>query len=204
SYAIAHENLGDVYAKMASEAYDKALQLDRSNKTAQTKLSLIRELFSGSSLAPAARASTGQVAQAKPEPVAAPAPAQAAPAQPAPPAGASGDRTTEVMSAVNGWAKAWSDKDVKAYVSHYSPKFDPGGGQSRDAWAATRSDRITRPKSIEVVVQSPEVTFAEADTANVSFRQTYRSDVFTTTGNKTLTLVRSGGRWLIVKEQIDR
>ena len=45
SYAVAHENLGDVYAKMASEAYDKALSLDRSNQTAQTKLSLIRELF---------------------------------------------------------------------------------------------------------------------------------------------------------------
>ncbi|MBC7780927.1 MAG: tetratricopeptide repeat protein, partial [Proteobacteria bacterium] len=46
SYATAHENLGDIYAKMASEAYDKALQLDRSNATVQTKLELIRELFS--------------------------------------------------------------------------------------------------------------------------------------------------------------
>src|ERR1700754_1564087 len=46
SYAIAHENLGDVYAKMASEAYDKALQLDRSDATVQTKLEMIRELFS--------------------------------------------------------------------------------------------------------------------------------------------------------------
>ena len=31
SYATAHENLGDIYAKMASQAYDKALQLDKSN-----------------------------------------------------------------------------------------------------------------------------------------------------------------------------
>lgn len=46
SYATAHENLGDIYAKMASEAYDRALQLDRSNTGVQTKLSLIRELFS--------------------------------------------------------------------------------------------------------------------------------------------------------------
>jgi hypothetical protein len=45
SYATAHENLGDIYAKLASLAYDKALQLDKSNATAQTKLSLIRELF---------------------------------------------------------------------------------------------------------------------------------------------------------------
>lgn len=45
SYATAHENLGDIYAKMASQAYDKALQLDKSNTTAQTKLALVKELF---------------------------------------------------------------------------------------------------------------------------------------------------------------
>jgi tetratricopeptide (TPR) repeat protein len=46
SYATAHENLGDIYAKMASQAYDKALQLDRGNQAAQSKLNLIKELFS--------------------------------------------------------------------------------------------------------------------------------------------------------------
>ena len=45
SYATAHENLGDIHAKLASQAYDKALQLDKGNKTAQTKLNLIKELF---------------------------------------------------------------------------------------------------------------------------------------------------------------
>ena len=44
SYATAHENLGDIYAKMASQAYDRALQLDKSNTAAQTKLSLIKEI----------------------------------------------------------------------------------------------------------------------------------------------------------------
>jgi tetratricopeptide (TPR) repeat protein len=37
SYATAHENLGDVYAKLASQAYDKALQLDSNNQAAQSK-----------------------------------------------------------------------------------------------------------------------------------------------------------------------
>jgi Flp pilus assembly protein TadD len=45
SYATAHENLGDVYAKLASQAYSKALQLDASNTAVQPKLALIRELF---------------------------------------------------------------------------------------------------------------------------------------------------------------
>src|SRR5574340_1063837 len=45
SYATAHENLGDIYAKMASQAYDRALQLDRSNTATQTKLAMIKDLF---------------------------------------------------------------------------------------------------------------------------------------------------------------
>src|SRR5690606_4209586 len=52
SYATAHENLGDIYAKMASQAYDKALQLDKGNRAAQTKLNLIKDLFTDSSRPP--------------------------------------------------------------------------------------------------------------------------------------------------------
>src|SRR5882762_5699791 len=46
SYATAYENLGDVYTKLASQAYDKALQFDSSNSAAKNKLSLIRDLIS--------------------------------------------------------------------------------------------------------------------------------------------------------------
>src|SRR6266403_933111 len=38
SYATAYENLGDVYTKLASQAYDKALQFDSSNSAAKNKL----------------------------------------------------------------------------------------------------------------------------------------------------------------------
>jgi len=47
SYSTAHENLGDIYAKLASQAYGKALQLDQSNAAAQTKLAMIKDLFTG-------------------------------------------------------------------------------------------------------------------------------------------------------------
>jgi len=47
SYATAHENLGDIYAKMASQAYNRALQLDHSNTATQTKLAMIQNLFAG-------------------------------------------------------------------------------------------------------------------------------------------------------------
>ena len=45
AYAVAHENLGDVYARMASQSYAKALQLDTSNAQVAPKLNLIREVF---------------------------------------------------------------------------------------------------------------------------------------------------------------
>lgn len=47
SYSTAHENLGDIYAKMAGQAYSKALQVDDTNSTQlQPKLALIHDLFS--------------------------------------------------------------------------------------------------------------------------------------------------------------
>ena len=44
-YATAHENLGDVYARLASRSYSKALQLDSANAAIPPKLTLIRELL---------------------------------------------------------------------------------------------------------------------------------------------------------------
>jgi tetratricopeptide (TPR) repeat protein len=44
-YPIAHENLGDIYARLASVEYDRAVVLDKTNKSAQAKLALVRELF---------------------------------------------------------------------------------------------------------------------------------------------------------------
>ncbi|MBK9219019.1 MAG: tetratricopeptide repeat protein [Uliginosibacterium sp.] len=56
SYAVAHENLGDLYAKLARQAYDRALQIDAANPTAQTKLNLIRDIISVSSRPGASKA----------------------------------------------------------------------------------------------------------------------------------------------------
>ncbi len=52
SYATAHENLGDVYVRLASQAYSRAQQLDNSNATIPPKQALIRELFSPKPKAP--------------------------------------------------------------------------------------------------------------------------------------------------------
>lgn len=45
-YATAYENLGDVYAKIASQLYEKALQLDSNNRGLRAKLAILRDLAS--------------------------------------------------------------------------------------------------------------------------------------------------------------
>jgi len=77
SYATAHENLGDIYAKMASQAYDKALQLDKGNQGAQTKLNLIKDLFSNNQRPPKVASRTEVASKVAPAPAPTPAPAAA-------------------------------------------------------------------------------------------------------------------------------
>jgi Tfp pilus assembly protein PilF/ketosteroid isomerase-like protein len=55
AYATAYQNLGDVYAQLASQAYAKALQLDKNDGSVQPKLALLRELTAGTTaMSPAA------------------------------------------------------------------------------------------------------------------------------------------------------
>ena len=201
SYAIAHENLGDVYAKMASEAYDKALQLDRSNAAAQTKLAMIKDLFSGSvvpgkgsseTAEPTVSAATTSATTEKPATATAKPAAQSAKAD-----------TDAVLAAVDGWAKAWSTKSADAYLAYYAPGFQVPGGEARASWEATRRDRIVKPKLIEVTVGSPKVSFDANGRAVVKFRQGYKSDTLSTSGAKILTLVKNNDRWQIIQERMN-
>ena len=45
SYATAHENLGDVYAKLAGQSYAKAQQIEPANTSLPAKLALVRQLI---------------------------------------------------------------------------------------------------------------------------------------------------------------
>jgi tetratricopeptide (TPR) repeat protein len=45
NYATAHENLGDVYARLAAQAYGRAQKLASTNASAAPKLALIRQIF---------------------------------------------------------------------------------------------------------------------------------------------------------------
>ena len=226
SYATAHENLGDIYAKLASQAYNKALQLDATSaNSVKPKLALIRDLFSADATsksgrtaaaapAPAAVVATQRPAAAPaaaaPAPVA-PTPAPAAAAAPAPasaptveapapaPATASDSSTQAVTAAVQAWASAWAAKDMKAYLGAYDKSFDPPGNQNRAAWEKEREARIVSKSRISVKLSDINVS-VKGDKATARFRQAYSADALNVTSRKTLDLVQKNGRWTIVRE----
>src|SRR5450759_4629078 len=137
SYATAHENLGDIYAKMASQAYDRALQLDHANTATQTKLAMIQNLFAGGtrSTEPAHNALVSSKAETAPviaeatrsrpdQPASAAAASQAKTETKTEPAAAPEhvarkDSSKEATKTVMAWAAAWSAKDKDKYLSIY-------------------------------------------------------------------------------------
>ena len=223
SYATAHENLGDIYAKLASQAYNKALQLDAANATSvKPKLALIRELFSAdiakgakpAAAAPAPAVVATQRPAPAPAPAAAPAPttapaatAAAPAATPAPAPAAAPDAAKqeaakdakEVTAAVQAWAAAWAAKDMKAYLGAYGKDFDPPGRMTRAAWEKEREARIVGKSKITVQVSDLNVS-VNGNKATARFRQAYSADSLNVSSRKTLDLVESNGRWLIVRE----
>jgi len=278
TYATALENLGDVYAKLASQAYDKALQIDPGSNVPQPKLTLVRTLtgnITGGTIPKLASANTNgskspvvtapatpttpvipaptptpvpapevKKPEPKPEPVT-PIKPVPAPEKPKPvekpvekplekpaekPAEKPTDKTekpskadkaaekaaekaekaaeaaradkdkTVVLNAVNNWAKAWSDMDVKSYLAAYAGDFQTPKGESRKDWADERRARIEEKGHINVKVDVPQVTIKN-DTATVRFRQIYNSNRLTVNSRKTLILVKQGNKWLIKQER---
>ena len=195
SYATAHENLGDIYAKMASLAYDKALALDSKNATAQTKLALIQDMIQGQPRKPAAAKIVAPKPPAKPaQAESAPVKSAAANTTPVNPAPAD----TNIEAAITRWAQAWSSRNVDAYLAAYASDFT-AEGLSRSKWEAQRRARITAPKSIDVKISDLKID-QQGDTASATFRQTYRSDRLSSTVTKTLKLALQNGAWRIVGE----
>ncbi|MCX7155917.1 MAG: tetratricopeptide repeat protein [Rhodocyclales bacterium] len=227
SYATAHENLGDIYARLASQAYDKALQIDSSNSSAQNKLALIRDLMGTASrpgkttkpigdARPTEPVKLAEAPKTVPAPVAAApvtaAPAAAAPAPAAVPAKpveaskpaatkAAGDANAEITNAIDLWAAAWSRKDVKAYLAAYARDFKTPAGESRSAWDAERQKRIAKPGAIQVSYENLRIS-VDGDSATVKFRQHYKSASLKTSSNKMLLMGKRDGKWQILQERV--
>jgi len=226
SYDTAYRNLSKIYAKLATLAYDKALQLGGKNKKTQNnplQLVLLDNLASvqPSPARPATMtpAAPTLIATAKKTP---PPPAPRTPRRPAAekpatraPAKKIAVKTPEkiapelaraeaVVGTVKAWAHAWSEQNVGRYLAFYGEHFAPPRGQSRSHWEKMRRRRIMAPKFIQIKLTAINVTFRDDTHAVVTFRQHYHANTFTGATAKTLTLTRQGKQWLIEDERVRR
>lgn len=207
SYATAHENLGDIYSTMARQAYNRALELDKANDAARVKLAMLDRIVApadGQQSAPVQTASNNRNTSA---PVANTYPV-AATSQPtasssfSQPDNNDADSRQAILGAVQNWSRAWANQDVNGYLASYSPDFNPPKGLSPQKWAAGRRDRLSRPGSIQLTIQTPKVVMVDPRTAEVTFRQRYRADSYQDSVQKRLTMHKLSGRWMILREDV--
>ena len=207
NYGTAFQNLGDVYTRMASRAYAKALQIE--DPESAPKLALLRELYEAPVLtptvataavsAPASRPAAVAVAAAStPAVVSVPAASAAAASSVTASEPRSADDTRAINAAVRDWASAWSRKDLNAYFAAYATDFK-GSDASAAAWQSNRRDRILGKRQISVEVSGLNVSVAKG-VAKVTFRQSYAADLLRVSSQKVLELEQHNGKWLIRKE----
>ena len=207
TYGTAHENIGDVYAKLASQAYDKALQLDSANSGAKLKLTLVRNLIGNTTgganpkktlpitSAPEIDPKSLQVAIKKIEPE----PAKTE-SKPIAKSVVVNNDNESIQKLVESWANAWSDQNTVNYLAHYSKDFQTPNGMSRKAWESERHARIDGKERINVKIESLKVS-VDGNTANAKFRQIYTSNQLKANSRKTLELTKQDGKWLIKQER---
>ena len=179
SYSTAHENLGDIYAKLASQAYSKALQLDGSHaQSVQPKLALIHDLFSTgqaqaqaqalakapSAPAPVTATATQAVSSSTTAPAQATVVAAAATAQPV----ASAQPATATPVTETASSPATEPKAETKTIAKAEPKAEPKAVATADAGQAAKADTppAANVAEVEAAVHAWAKAWAAKDMAN--------------------------------------
>ena len=182
SYLTAHINLGDIFTKMASEAYNKALEIDKSNNIAITKLSMITQLFNYN---PNTKNTVINSINTKKE-----------------------VKITKlskkelkkvILNSIENWKTAWESKDVESYFDSYSSNFIYPNNMTKSQWQKYRTNRILPKKIISISISNIKFKFKK-EKIIATFTQNYKSGRLNQTSNKNLTFVAESGQWFIVEE----
>jgi len=182
SYLTAHINLGDIYTKMASEAYNKALEIDKSNNIAITKLSMITQLFN---YQPNTKNTVIDSIKTKPA---------------AKVTKLSKKRLSQdILNSIKNWKTAWENKDMKSYLNSYASNFKYPNKMTKSDWEKYRTSRIISKKIINLSLSNIQLKFGKGKITAV-FTQNYKSGNLNQTSNKTLIFIEENNDWLILEE----
>ena len=184
SYATAHINLGDLYTRMASESYNQALQIDKSNKNAKTKLSLIKKLFNFQPinknivLAEDTEQKTQSFNEIKNK---------------------ENIINEKIFVMIDNWKNAWMSQNFDQYIGYYSDNFKNNKGMDLEKWKQFRKPRVINKPSINLKLENIEIS-KNKNLYSVSFTQIYKSGDIDSTTKKTLLIESIDDQLKIVNE----
>ena len=104
-----------------------------------------------------------------------------------------------LLDRIEGWSRAWSQKDLDSYLSYYASAFswknlDLQGWRNRKAWLNQRYKTIS--------VQFSDIRFfRQGKMVLATAEEIYRSDRFASAGLKHLYLVQNSEEWRILAEK---
>ena len=177
SYSIAHINLGDIYTRMASDAYRKAFELDKS-PVANNKLQLINELFSYS---PNMKKNDLALSDYKSN------------------TKSKKQEIADLKLLVKTWKSSWENKDLEIYFSTYSKYFNVKGDVNYKKWKKTRTEKIVNKKDINIELSKIEYKFKNGYWY-INMRQAYNSGNYSDNEDKTLVIINESENYKIIEE----
>ncbi len=169
---------------MASESYNQALQIDKSNKNAKTKLSLIKKLFNFQPINKnivltkdtEQKSQTFNEIKNKEEII-----------------------NENILAMIDNWKNAWMSQNFDQYIEYYSANFKNNKGMDIEKWKQFRKPRVINKPSIYLKLENIKIS-KNKNLYSVSFTQTYQSGDIDSTTKKTLLIELIDDQFKIVNE----
>jgi len=183
-YVTAHENIGDLYVKLAARSYKEALS-KRENEQLRSRyenLLRIRKPATEKQVSTESLMSENRAV------------AQDAPATET-------SSSDQALAAIEAWRAAWSSRNLDDYFASYASDFEPGTNfDSLEAWKAYKRSVISKRTFINISINNIVVSELSEGMVKAVFLQGFRSDTFQSDDQKELMLKKIGNSWKITHE----
>ncbi len=222
NYAVAEENLADLYIKRALQYYRSSLN-HSPNPTVEKRYGRLLRVRNPAAIADATAVASQETPVKTPKmnkPKATPSikptitmaahknmpkaemPPVAKTDSKATPSIAEDKSITGVLDALETWRKAWSAQDLTAYFAAYADDYQPDSRFADiAAWKAYKTRVIKNKTFINVQFEKVEVDIpASRDVATISVLQHFRSNTYVGDDRKKITMKYTPDGWKIISE----
>ena len=109
-----------------------------------------------------------------------------------------------VSDLIRGWSLSWQSKNLEKYFSYYQEDFTSNSFNNNKLWKKDRTNKIIGKSSIDLDIKDLSITFdiAKDEIAVAKFTQHYKSESYSDTVSKEVTLKKVGSNWKIISEDI--